>query len=273
MASMAKKMTVLSFMVLFLVLTTMAREAPSTDKHGDSTTSLFVSAKPTEASVNMANPDWVPDPPCNCRINKVLPLKGVREPLSPSQHSVPRRDALGDIKDEAEDKFDEDTWFTLEEKRNKMTKEDIIELCGEFPLPPPFYAQVLALQEPANYGTDLETSVYEGQIKSGYRIPMHPFVVAFFNYNKIEPGQLVPNGRRKIIDPIYLVQTSGYPVTVDDFMRLYLEVCFIKNVARSVGWYYIHNRVRVIKGGPKSDKGSFPRNGTDFVKTLNRKAF
>ncbi|KAK2978548.1 hypothetical protein RJ640_009507 [Escallonia rubra] len=166
----------------------------------------------------------------------------------------PYIDALGEIKDEAEDKFDEDTWFAADEKRNKMSKESIVELLEEYPLPPPFSARVPALQEPANYGTDLETSVYEGQIKSGYRIPMHPFAVAFFNHYKMAPGQLVPNGWRKLVGLIYLVQTSGYPVTAHDFMRLYLEVCFVKNVAKCVGWYYIHNRIRVIKGGPKSNK-------------------
>ncbi|KAK3035974.1 hypothetical protein RJ639_031147 [Escallonia herrerae] len=134
-----------------------------------------------------------------------------------------RRDALGEIKDEAEDRFDEDTWFAADEKRNKMTKESIVELLKEYPLPPPFSARVPALQEPANYGTNLETSVYEGQIRSGYRVPMHPFAVAFFNHYKMAPGQLVPNGWRKLVGLIYLVQTSGYPVTVDDFMRLYLE--------------------------------------------------
>ncbi|KAK3035937.1 hypothetical protein RJ639_031360 [Escallonia herrerae] len=137
--------------------------------------------------------------------------------------SFPSRDALGEIKDEAKDKFDEDTWFSADEKRNKMTKDSIVELLEEIPLPPPFSARVPALQEPANYGTDLETSVYEGQIRSGYRISMHPFAFAFFNHYKMAPGQLVPNGWRKLVGLIYLVQTSGYPVTVDDFMRLYLE--------------------------------------------------
>ncbi|KAK2976752.1 hypothetical protein RJ640_024159 [Escallonia rubra] len=197
-------------------------------------------------------------------------------------------DALGDIKDEAEDKFDEDTWFASDEKRNKMSKESIVELLKEYPLPPPFSARVPALQEPANYGTDLETSVYEGQIKSGYRIPMHPFAVAFFNHYKMAPGQLVPNGWRKLVGLIYLVQTSGYPVTVHDFMRLYLEVCFIKSVAKCVGWYYIHNRIRVIKGGPKSNKGwhsryffiqrpsgkwEFPRKWNGFCKDYEKKGF
>ncbi|KAK3007804.1 hypothetical protein RJ639_015293 [Escallonia herrerae] len=137
--------------------------------------------------------------------------------------SFSRRDALREIKDEAEDKFDEDTWFSADEKRNKMTKDSIVELLEEIPLPPPFSVRVPALQEPANYGTDLETSVYKGQIRSGYRVPMHPFAVAFFNHYKMAPGQLVPNGWRKLVGLIYLVQTSGYPVTVDDFMRLYLE--------------------------------------------------
>ncbi|KAK2988465.1 hypothetical protein RJ640_002991 [Escallonia rubra] len=203
--------------------------------------------------------------------------------------SFPRNDdALGDIKDEAEDKFDEDIWFASDEKRNKMSKESIVELLKEYPLPPPFSARVPAIQEPANYGTDLETSVYEGQIKSGYRIPMHPFAVAFFNHYKMAPGQLVPNGWRKLVGLIYLVQTSGYPVTVHDFMRLYLEVCFIKNVAKCDGWYYIHNRIRVIKGGPKSNKGwhsryffiqrpsgkwEFPRKWNAFCKDYEKKGF
>ncbi|KAK3043636.1 hypothetical protein RJ639_000052 [Escallonia herrerae] len=146
--------------------------------------------------------------------------------------SFRHRDALGEIKDEAEDKFDEDTWFTADEKRNKMTKESIIKLLKEYPLPPPFSTRVPALQEPANYGKNLETSVYEGQIRSSYRVPMHPFVVTFFNHYKMAPGQLVPNGWRKLVGLIYLMQTSGYPVTVDDFMRLYFEVCFIKSVAK-----------------------------------------
>ncbi|KAK3006821.1 hypothetical protein RJ639_017649 [Escallonia herrerae] len=200
--------------------------------------------------------------------------------------SFPHRFALREIKDEAEDKFDEDTWFSVDEKRNKMTKESIVELLEEFPLPPPFSAQVLSLQEPANYGTDLETSVYEGQIRSSYRVPMHPFTIAFFNHYKMASGQLVPNGWRKLVGLIYLVQTLGYPVTIHDFMRLYLEVCFIKNVANSDGWYYIHNGVRVIKGGPKSNKGwhsryffiqlpsdkwEFPRNWNDFCKDYKKK--
>ncbi|KAK2997705.1 hypothetical protein RJ639_026585 [Escallonia herrerae] len=147
----------------------------------------------------------------------------VRTSTPQTSTSFRHRDALGEIKDEAEDKFDEDTWFAADEKRNKMTKESIVELLKEYPLPPPFSARVPALQEPANYGTSLETSVYEGQIRSGYRVPMHPFVVAFFNHYKMAPGQLVPNGWRKLVGLIYLVQTSGYPVTVDDFMRLYLE--------------------------------------------------
>ncbi|KAK3012905.1 hypothetical protein RJ639_008408 [Escallonia herrerae] len=129
-----------------------------------------------------------------------------------------------------------------------MTKASLVELLEEFPLPHPFFVRVPALQEPAKYGTDLETSVYEGQIRSGYRILMHSFDIAFFNCYKMAPGQLVPNGWRKLVGLIYLMQTSGYPVTVHDFIRLYLEVCFIKNVAKSVGWYYIHNGVRVIKG-------------------------
>ncbi|KAK2982883.1 hypothetical protein RJ640_003539 [Escallonia rubra] len=104
-----------------------------------------------------------------------------------------------------------------------MTNEDIIEFLEEFPLLPPFSARVPTIQEPANYGSNLETSVYEGQIRSCYRIPMHPFALAFCNHYKMAFGQLVPYGWRKLVGLIYLVQTLGYQVAVHDFMRLYLE--------------------------------------------------
>ncbi|KAK3018952.1 hypothetical protein RJ639_003594 [Escallonia herrerae] len=152
----------------------------------------------------------------------------------PASTLFPRRDALWEIKDEAEDKFDEDTWF------------------------------------------------------SGYKAPMHPFAVAFFNHYKMALGELVPNMWRKLVGLIYLVQTSGYPVTVHDFMRLYLEVCFIKNVASSVSWYYIHNRVRVINGvlsptkvgipvtssfSSQAEKWEFSRKWNGFCKDYEKKGF
>ncbi|KAK2994595.1 hypothetical protein RJ640_001983 [Escallonia rubra] len=152
-----------------------------------------------------------------------LPYNNSVNHLAAASTSFPRRDVLGEIKDEAEDKFDEDTWFAADEKRNKMTKESIVELLEECHLPPPFSAR-----------------------------------------------------------------TSGYPVMVHDFIRLCLEVCFIKNVAKRVGWYYIHNRIRVIKGGPKSNKGwhsryffiqrpsgkwEFPRKWNGFCKDYEKKGF
>ncbi|KAK3008983.1 hypothetical protein RJ639_013481 [Escallonia herrerae] len=88
------------------------------------------------------------------------------------------------------------------------------------------------IQEAVNYGIDLEISVYEGQIKLGYRLPLHPFAFAFFNYYQKAPGQLVPNGWRKLVALIYLLQTTGYTVGVQDFMRLYIEICYLKNVAQ-----------------------------------------
>ncbi|KAK2986584.1 hypothetical protein RJ640_027071 [Escallonia rubra] len=136
----------------------------------------------------------------------------------------------------------------------------MVSILEEYPLPPPFSARVPALQEPANYGTDLETSVYEGQIKSGYRIPMHPFAAAFFNHYKMAPGQLVPNGWRKLVGLIYLVQTSGYPVTVHDFMR--------GGPKSNKGW---HSRYFFIQR--PSDKWEFPRRWNGFCKDYEKKGF
>ncbi|KAK2978853.1 hypothetical protein RJ640_010423 [Escallonia rubra] len=137
----------------------------------------------------------------------------------------------------------------------KMTTEDLQDLIWEYPLPEGWYARLPGLGEPTNYGTKFESGVYEEQVKSGYRLPLHPFALRFFEHYRMAPGQLVPNGWRKLAGLIYLVQTSGYKPDVTDFMRAFFEICFVKGVANSPGWYYIHSRQRLLKGGPKSNKG------------------
>ncbi|KAK2977064.1 hypothetical protein RJ640_001632 [Escallonia rubra] len=91
-----------------------------------------------------------------------------------------------------------------------MSTEDLQDLIREYPLPEGWYARLPGLGEPANYGTKFETGVYEEQVKSGYRLPLHPFALRFFEHYRMAPGQLVPNGWRKLSGLIYLVQTSGY---------------------------------------------------------------
>ncbi|KAK3036710.1 hypothetical protein RJ639_030534 [Escallonia herrerae] len=82
-----------------------------------------------------------------------------------------------------------------------------------------------------------ETGVYEEQVKSGYRLPLHPFVLRFFEHYRMAPRQLVPNGWRKLAGLIYLVQTSGYKPDATDFMRVFFEICCVKGVANCPGWY------------------------------------
>ncbi|KAK2973522.1 hypothetical protein RJ640_010577 [Escallonia rubra] len=113
---------------------------------------------------------------------------------------------VGDVKDQAEDKANPKPWYTADEKSSKMSIEDLLELIQEYPLP-------------------------EEQVKSRYRLPLHPFALRFFEHYRMAPGQLVPNGWRKLARLIYLVQTSGYKPNVTDFMRVYFEICFVKGVA------------------------------------------
>ncbi|KAK2965999.1 hypothetical protein RJ640_000963 [Escallonia rubra] len=162
---------------------------------------------------------------------------------------------LGEVKDQAEEKANPKPWYTADEKSSKMSTEDLQDLIREYPLPEGWYARLPGLGEPANYGTKFETGVYEEQVKSGYRLPLHPFALRFFEHYRMAPGQLVPNGWRKLAGLIYLVQTSGYKPDVTDFMRVFFEVCFVKGVANCPGWYYIQSRQRLLKGGPKSNKG------------------
>ncbi|KAK3000823.1 hypothetical protein RJ639_020550 [Escallonia herrerae] len=169
--------------------------------------------------------------------------------------SLPAKNALGDVKDQAEDKANPRPWYTADEKSSKMSTEDLVELFREYPLPVGWYARLLSLQELANYGTEYETGIYEEQEGSGYRLPLHPFALHFFEHYHMAPGQLVPNGWRKLVGLIYLVQTSGYKPDATDFMRVFFEICFVKGVANCPGWYYIHSRQRLLKGGPKSNKG------------------
>ncbi|KAK2979821.1 hypothetical protein RJ640_010712 [Escallonia rubra] len=128
------------------------------------------------------------------------------------------------MKDQAEDKANPKPWYTADEKSNKMFTEDLLELIQECPLP-------------------------EGWL------PLHPFALRFFEHYRMAPGQLVPNGWRKLVGLIYLVQTSGYKPDATDFMRVFFKICFVKRVANCPGWYYIHSRQRLLKEGPKSNKG------------------
>ncbi|KAK3009183.1 hypothetical protein RJ639_013523 [Escallonia herrerae] len=180
------------------------------------------------------------------------PLQPLTSQRSPS---LPAKNALGDVKDQAEDEVNPRPWYTADEKSSKMSTEDLVELLREYPLPVGWYARLPGLQEPANYGTKYETGIYKEQVRSGYRLPLHPFALRFFEHYHMAPGQLVPNGWRKLVGLIYLVQTSGYKSDTTDFMRVFFEICFVKGVANCPGWYYIHSRQRLLKGGPKSNKG------------------
>ncbi|KAK3013579.1 hypothetical protein RJ639_008758 [Escallonia herrerae] len=114
-----------------------------------------------------------------------------------------------------------------------MTKEELEELIREYPLPQSWIARVPELQEPINYGTDWELGIYEEQIRSGYRLSLHPFALKMFDHYKMAPGQLVPNSWRKLVGLIYLIETSGYKVDPIDFMRVLFEICFVKDVTNS----------------------------------------
>ncbi|KAK3008797.1 hypothetical protein RJ639_013895 [Escallonia herrerae] len=149
------------------------------------------------------------------------PQASTSQPL----HSLPAKNALRDVKDQAEDKANPKPWYTADEKSSKMSSEELFGVDSEYPLP-------ASLQEPANYG----------KVKSGYRLPHHPFALRFFEHYHMAPGQLVPNGWGKLVGFIYLVKTSGYIADPTDFMRVFFEICFVKGVANCPGWYYIHSR-------------------------------
>ncbi|KAK3043391.1 hypothetical protein RJ639_002693 [Escallonia herrerae] len=181
------------------------------------------------------------------------------QPLPPSSsqpsHSLSRKNAFGDVKDQADDKANPKPWYTADEKSGKMSTEDLQDLIREYPLPEGWYARLPGLQELANYGTKFEIGIYEEQVKSGYRLHLHPLALRFFEHYRMAPGQLVPNGWRKLAGLIYLVQTSGYKPEATYFIRGFFEIYFVKGVANCPGWYYIHSRQRLLKGGPKANKG------------------
>ncbi|KAK3033548.1 hypothetical protein RJ639_034009 [Escallonia herrerae] len=136
--------------------------------------------------------------------------------------SLLAKNVLGDVKDQAEDEANPKPWYTADEKSSKMSTEDLVEILREYPLPVGWYARLPGLQEPANYGTKYETGIYEEQVKFGYRLPLHPFTLRFFKHYYMAPGQLVPNGWRKLVGLIYLVQTSGYKPDATDFIKKWL---------------------------------------------------
>ncbi|KAK3019445.1 hypothetical protein RJ639_004896 [Escallonia herrerae] len=166
---------------------------------------------------------WFP-PRVSCSVN-----------VNEQELRIFKKNALGDVKDQAEDKANLKPWYTADEKSGKMSTEDLQDLIPEYPLPEGWYARLPGLQEPANYGTKFETGIYEEQVKSGCRLSLHPFALRFFEHYRMAPEQLVPNGWRKLTGLIYLVQTSGYKPDATDFMRVFFEICFVKGVANCPG--------------------------------------
>ncbi|KAK3035483.1 hypothetical protein RJ639_034453 [Escallonia herrerae] len=166
---------------------------------------------------------------------RALTSRNEAGPSNPqSSQPLPRRNELGELKDKVEDKETPQPWFTADDKRNKMTKEKLEAFLKEYPLPKGCIARGPELQEPANYGTDWETGIYEEQLKSGYRLSLHPFALKVFDHYKIVPGQLMPNGWRKLVGLVYLVETSGYNVDPTDFLKVFFELCFVKGVASNI---------------------------------------
>ncbi|KAK3001097.1 hypothetical protein RJ639_020683 [Escallonia herrerae] len=143
---------------------------------------------------------------------------------SSDEFNFRKKNALGDVKEQADNKTNPKPWYTADEKSGKMSTKDLQNLIREYPLP-------------------------EGWL------PLHPFALHFFEHYCMAPGQLDPNGWRKLAGLIYLVQTSGYKPDATDFMRVFFGICFVKGVANCPGWYYIHSRQRLLKGGLKSNKG------------------
>ncbi|KAK3019026.1 hypothetical protein RJ639_004308 [Escallonia herrerae] len=184
--------------------------------------------------------------------NLQLPLPSTSHPLPPSSsqpsHSLSRKNALGNVKDQTDDKANPKPWYTVDEKSGKMSTEDLQDLIREYLLPEGWYACLPGLQEPVNYGTKFETGIYEEQVKFGYRLPLHHFALRFFEHYRMAPRQLVPNGWRKLAGLIYLVQTSGYKPDAIDFMRVFFKICFVKGVA---------TRDEMASGSGKSPQGGF----------------
>ncbi|KAK3030156.1 hypothetical protein RJ639_037677 [Escallonia herrerae] len=232
----------------------MSETSASVSSSEESSSSSSSERVPTSGSeVGTSNPQL----PLASTSHPFQPSTSQLLPLSSSQpsHSLSRKNALGDVKDQADDKANPKPRYTANEKSGKMSTEDLQDLIREYPLPKGWYARLPGLQGPANYGTKFKTGIYEEQVKSGYRLRLHPFALRFFEHYRMASGQLVPNGWRKLAGLIYLVQTSGYKPDVTDIMRVFFKICFVKGVANCPGWYYIHSRQRLLKGRPKSNKG------------------
>ncbi|KAK3008055.1 hypothetical protein RJ639_014152 [Escallonia herrerae] len=184
-------------------------------------------------------PQWVPTSGSEVgTLNPQPPQPLTSQPVQPSSsqpsqplasqpsHYLPAKNALGNVKDQAKDKANPKPWYTVDEKSSKMSTEDLLELIQEYPLPEGWYARLPILQEPANYETRFETEIYEEQVKSGYRLPLHPFALCFFEHYHMASGQLVPNGWRKLDRLIYSVQTSGYKTRCNRFYESVLQNLF-----------------------------------------------
>ncbi|KAK3020147.1 hypothetical protein RJ639_003255 [Escallonia herrerae] len=129
-----------------------------------------------------------------------------QEPLRPSSSqppqpstsqpssSLPAKNALGDVKDQAEVEANPKPWYTADEKSSKMSTNDLVELFREYPLPKGWYARLPNLQEPAHYGTKYFFVGRSDKGKLPFDREWNPYCKDFEN-----PGKPAPNNLTKHI--------------------------------------------------------------------------
>ena len=68
-----------------------------------------------------------------------------------------------------------------------------------------------------------EVYFYEAAFLSGFRFPIHPFIIKFLGHFDIVPRQLMPNSWRIVVSymEIWLAVTEGDMIKVDELVYLY----------------------------------------------------
>ena len=104
-----------------------------------------------------------------------------------------------------------------------LDDEKLSRFRGRFQFPDKVKVRLPHEEERACHFSLEEVYFYEAAFLSGFRFPIHPFIIKFLGHFDIVPRQLMPNSWRIVVSyiEIWLAVTEGDMIKVDELVYLY----------------------------------------------------
>ncbi|KAL2453828.1 Uncharacterized protein Adt_48671 [Abeliophyllum distichum] len=116
-------------------------------------------------------------------------------------------------------------------------------MLKKYELPPGYLYRVPNPSERIPGSDPREVVVYRDSMTAGFRFPLHPLFISFFNKFHVTPGQFTPNSWRISTYFLYLCLTNN----TDPCLRLFRSVFYMYPVLGSNCYAYIQLKILSLK--------------------------